>query len=173
MTGDDTLTVEWTIAAREEVGGREASRIESSEGAFHYALEPDALLEYVTHTVFSFGQDLVLEERWRTRLERPLNVGNHWEDTFENEVVDRGVTYSIQSSIEGLVEGIEDVSTPVDFFEECYRVSFDIRTRTTLPAGTVEEDRTRMTEWYAPGVGMVKRAIEGGDTWELTDYQVL
>ncbi len=173
VTGQDTLTVEWTVTAREAVGGREAFRIESTEGDFHYALESDALLEFVTHTVLSFGEELVLEERWRTRLERPLNLGNRWEDTFENHLDDQGVTYSIQSSIEGMVEDIETVLTPVDFFEECYRVRLDIRSQITLPAGKVEEERTRMTEWYAPGVGMVRREIEDGDTWQLTDYQVL
>jgi hypothetical protein len=173
VTGQDTLTVEWTITVREAVGGRQASRIESTEGVFHYALESDALLEFVTHTVLSFSEELVLEERWRTRLERPLNLGNRWEETFENSVIDQGLTYSIESSIEGIVEDIETVLTPVDFFEECYRVSFEIRSRITLPAGKVEEERTRMTEWYAPGVGMVKREIEDGNSWELTDYQVL
>lgn len=173
MTGEDTLSVEWTITTREAVGGRVASRIESTQGDFHYALESDALLEFVRHTAISFGEEIVLEERWRTRLVRPLNVGNRWEDSFENSVIDQGVTYTIESSIEGVVEGIEDVLTPVDFFEQCYRVRLDTISRITLPAGKVEEERSRMTEWYAPGVGMIKREVEDGDSWILTDYQVL
>jgi len=173
VTGEDTLTVEWTVRSRGAFNGREASLVESTEGDFYYAVESDALLEFVTHTVFSFGEDLILENRWRPRLEAPLNLGNSWEETFVNQVVNQGLTYSIESSLTGLVEDIETVFTPVDFFDECYRVSLEIRTKTTLPAGKTEEQVTRMREWYAPGVGMIKREIDGGDTWELTDFQVL
>ena len=173
VSGEDTLTVEWTLKARETFNGREASLVESTERDFYYAIEPDALLEYVTHTVFSFGEDLVLEERWRPRVERPLNLGNRWEENFVNQAVHQGVTYSIESSLTGLVEDLETVFTPVDFFEECYRVSLDIRTKITYPDGRSEEQVSHMKEWYAPGVGMVKREIDGGDIWELTDFLVL
>jgi hypothetical protein len=151
----------------------DASLVESTEGDFYYALSLDALQEYVFQTVFSFGEDIVLESRWRPRLERPLNLGNRWEDAFSNDVVHQGVTFSIESSLTGTVEEIETVLTPVDFFEECYRVDLDVRSRITLPTGDVEEENVRLKEWYAPGIGMVKRVVEGGDTWELIDFFVL
>ena len=173
VTGEDTTTVEWTVVQREAFEGREAYRVESTGEDFYYAVDPGALYEFVSHTVFSFGQDLVLEERWRTRIERPLVLGNRWEDRFGNQVIQQGVTYSIESSLVGLVEAIETVLTPVDFFEETYRVGLDIRTRITQPTGEVVEENIHLTEWYAPGVGMVKRVVEGGDTWELSDYFVL
>ena len=74
---------------------------------------------------------------------------------------------------ERTVEEIETVSTLVDFFDECYRISIVIRSTVTFPSGSTDEEVTRMLEWYAPGVGMVRREVEGGDVWELTDYLVL
>jgi hypothetical protein len=173
VTGEDTLTVEWTVVSREAVSGKEASRIESTEEDFFYSVESGALSEFIRHTVFSFGEVLVLEERWRPKVERPLNLGNRWEDTYVNQVLHQGVTYTIESSLEGLVESIETVFTPVDFFEECYRVSYDIHTRITFPSGDVSEESLRMKEWYAPGVGMIKREVDGGDKWELAEYIVI
>jgi len=172
VTGEDTVTIAWTIAAREVVGGREASLLESTEGNFYYTTDRDALHEFVSHTVFSFGENLVLEERWRKRIVKPLNLGNRWEDAFSGQVVQQGVTYSIESSVVGVVEDIETVFTPVDFFDECYRVSIETYHKITLPTGGVDEETVRMKEWYAPGVGMVKREVEGGERWELTEFIV-
>ncbi len=166
------MTVEWTVRAREEWQGREASLIESTEGDFYYAIDDQGLDEFVSNTVFAFGRDLPLEERWRPRIERPLVLGNRWEDHYTNQVVQQGVTYSIESNFVGIVEALETVFTPVDEFRESYRVSLDIDTRVVSPTGSVEEETIQMTEWYAPGVGMVKRVVEGGDTWELTDFFV-
>jgi len=172
VTGQDTLTVEWTVEALEVYQGRRASRIESSQGDFYYSVDSDALLEFVSRSVFSFGEELILEARWRKRVEQPLNLGNRWEDTFSNRVVNQGVAYSIESGLSGVVEAIEDVLTPVDFFEECYRVRLDIHSTITHPSGDREEEELHLTEWYAPGVGMVKREVGGGERLELTDYRV-
>jgi hypothetical protein len=173
VAGEDTLTVEWKVKTKAIYNGREASLIESTEEDFYYSTGPDALYEFVSRTVFSLGEDLVLEERWRPRVEKPLNLGNRWEDDFNNQVIQQGITYSIESSLTGVVEEIETVSTPVDFFDECYRVSIVSTSTITFPSGITEEDVIRVQEWYAPGVGMVRREVEGGEVWELTNYLVL
>jgi len=173
VSGADTTSVAWTVKSRLAFEGRDASLIESDGGDFYYAVGIGDLSEHVTRTVFAFGEDVVLESRWRPRLQRPLALGNRWEDVFRNEVIEQGVTFEIESTLTGVVEGIETVFTPVDFFEECYRVGLDIRSRITMPTGEVEETATAVTEWYAPGVGMVKRVVDGAETWELTDFFVL
>ncbi len=173
VAGEDTLTVEWKVKTNVVYSGREASLIESTEGDFYYSAGPDALHEFVSRSVFSLGDNIVLEERWRPRVERPLNLGNRWEDDFSNQVVHQGVTYSIESSLTGVVEEIETMSTPVDFFDECYRISIITRSRITFPSGSTEEEEVRVLEWYAPGIGMIRREVEGGGVWELTDYLVL
>jgi hypothetical protein len=173
VAGEDTTTVEWTVKSRLAFEGRDASLIGSTRGDFYYAVAGDGLSEYVSRSVFAFGEEILLEARWRPRVERPLALGSRWEDVYTGEVVERGVTFGIESSLTGVVEAIETVFTPVDFFEECYRVDLDIRSRITMPTGEVEETSASVTEWYAPGVGMVKRVVDGTETWELTDFFVL
>jgi len=173
VAGEDTLTVEWKVKSKVIYKGREASLIESTEGDFYYSAGQDALHEFVSRTIFSLGKTLVLEERWRPRVENPMNLGNRWEGDYTNQVVQQGITYSIESSLTGVVEEIETVSTPVDFFDECYRVSIVSSSTITFPSGSTEEDVIRVQEWYAPGVGMVRREVEGGEVWELTNYLVL
>ena len=146
VMGQDTVTVEWDISAREVMGGREASLVESTEGNFYYSTDQAGLNEFVSQTVLSFGEEVVLEERWRQRVVKPLNLGNRWEDNFSNQVVHQGAAYTIESSLTGVVEDIETVFTPVDFFDECYRVRIDTYYKITLTTGGVDEETVHMPE---------------------------
>lgn len=173
VTDQDTTIVEWLITRRTSMGGMSAAVVEASESTMYLAREEDGLYEWMITTRNFSDQVVVLEERWRRRIELPLATGNRWSDHFENEVQVLGLTYRIDSRLEGSVAGVEPVFTQADYFESAYAVDLVIVTRVTDPLAGVTTEETHLREWYAPDVGLVKREIGGAEEWVLRDFAVI
>lgn len=173
VAGEDTFTIEWLVTNRVTLGGVMASEIEEGENILYMAREPDGLYEWVSTKRKFSDEEITLEERWRKRLELPLATGNRWVDSYENEVTHTGLTYRMESKLEGEVDGIDPVLTQADFFENAYAV--DIRIETTIddPISGETTEVTVLREWYAPDVGLVRRKITGSDEWILRDFSVI
>jgi hypothetical protein len=173
VTGEDTTTVTWLITAKTDLGGMSAVTITGGENTMYFAREEDGLYEWVVTTRNFSDRIVMLEERWRRRIELPLATGSAWTDHFVNEVDVMGLLYRIDSRLEGSVIGLESVFTQADYFEDAYRVDLVLMTTITDPLEGETREETRLREWYAPDVGLVRREITGAEEWVLRDFSVI
>jgi hypothetical protein len=117
------------------------------------------------------GGDNVQEDIF---IEYPANmeVGQ----TFENIVADLNVRYLKQESkvrisiINREVVGKETVSTPTGKYE-CFKITSDIGAK-MFGTNTMDQ-KTHTTEWFAPGIGIVKTQSTGGMLADMNIVMVL
>ncbi len=172
VQSEDTFDLVWDTNRRIELGGLSAVEIQEDEDLIYLTRQDDGLYEWVV-TTRTFSDEIVtLEARWRKRLELPPAEGNTWTDRYENEVTFAGLTYRIESTLEGTITGVEPVQTQADFFQEAVAVDLRILTTVSDPIGGTFTGETVVREWYAPDVGMVRREIEDGETWVLRGFTV-
>jgi len=173
VTGEDTFNLQWRISDRVVLGGIDAVKIQEGENIIYLAREPDGLYEWV-RTTRNFSDEIItIEERWRKRVELPFATGNTWTDAYRGEVKFMGLTYRIDTELVGRVSGLDPVLTQADYFTDAYRVDLSIRYTVLDPISGEITDETRLSEWYAPDVGLVRRRIAGADEWVLRNYEVI
>jgi len=173
VTGEDTFNIQWRITDRVVLGGVEAVRVEVDEDVIYLAHEPDGLYEWVKTTRTFSDEIITIEERWRKRIELPFATGNTWTDSYRGEVQFMGLSYRIETELIGRVFGLDPVLTQADYFEDAYRVDITIEYTINDPISGEVTELTRLSEWYAPDVGLVRRKVTGSDEWVLRDYAVI
>jgi hypothetical protein len=173
VTEEDTAIVEWLITERTSRGGMNAVAIEGGANTMYFAREEDGLYEWMVTTRNFSDQVVVLEERWRRRIELPFATGNRWVDHFENEVQVTGLTYRIDTRLEGSVAAVEPVFTQADYFDSAYPVDIVIVTTINDPLLGETREESHLREWYAPDIGLVRREVRGAEEWVLRDYSVI
>jgi hypothetical protein len=116
------------------------------------------LRRFVDYELNIGGTDYPLEQSYRLYYVLPFISGNTWSEVFQNSVPVLGDTFVIQHSIAGRVRGDSTVTVqvPAGTFTECYEVDLN---ETIVAGSAVNLDTTRVNtyEWFAPGVGAVKR----------------
>lgn len=128
--------------------------------------------EYVK-TTYLFNEEFVLEERWARRLALPLVLGNTWTDEFENTIMVYGEPVKRSVTLVGKVVAIRDVSVPAGRFDQCYVVRLEQVGVIDTPYGNGSVDSTFVEEYYAPDIGLVKRAnLLTLEKEELRDYSL-
>ena len=132
----------------------------------YWSRQLTALRQYTRLVANRGGEDYVLEERYRLVYALPFVEGTTWDESFRDTVVLVGTdTVLVKDSVSGRVAAIEDVETPAGTFIQCYKVE----THRDFE-GAEQSFTTDCTEWFAPGVGLVKR-VAGTEAKVLTEYK--
>jgi hypothetical protein len=172
VQAEDTSDLSWDTNRRTVLGGLQAVEIQQGEELLYFSRQDDGLYEWVETTRTFSDEIIVLEARWRKRLELPPATGNTWVDSYENETTFAGLPYRIESTLEGTITGIESVQTQADFFQEAIAVEIRILTTVSDPIGGETTEEILLREWYAPDVGMVRREVQNGEEWILRGFTV-
>jgi hypothetical protein len=132
----------------------------------------EGLLRYERFVTYQGGQEVLLEERFGLWIESPLVLGNTWTDTFSAMRAFGADTFQYTHIVEGDVEEIVGLTAENESFAEVYRVGIRNRYRLVTPNETTEETED-LQDFFAPGVGLVKRirSVYDGDT--LVDSLVI
>jgi len=149
---------------------RHGTQVEQGARTGYWFKDEEEFADYLQETVFVNEGDVVVEERWLTRLKLPLVKGSNWSDTYQNQVTAYGQPIYRWSESRGQVLGTETVTVPLGTYAEAYKVQRYRATSTTSALFSPLGDTVNVTEWYAPNFGLVKR-VKGDTTWALKDYQ--
>lgn len=140
--------------------------LEQDAAELYWTKEQGNLLKFVEYLLNVNGTDYPLEQRYRRYYVLPLVLGNSWSEDYRAAVPILGDTIAFFHSIRGEVSAIESVQVPAGSFDQCYLVNLTEVLRQN------DAEQTILTqEWYAPGVGLVKR-VQGSAVWELKEYQL-
>lgn len=108
-----------------------------------------------------------------------LKPGYSWRGDSEVETMDAGTTVVAKGARGSRVEAAESVTVPAGTFADALRVA-SVQTLTLTRGKEQRYARQQILEWYAPGVGLVKRETrvsQGADavvsTEELQSYSGL
>jgi hypothetical protein len=112
------------------------------------------------------GNDYPLEQSFRQFYELPFVLGNSWSDDLDDTLDILGETIHYRHKIDGKVTAIAPVSVQAGSFVECYEIDLS-----ELVAVNDSVANVTTQEWYAPGVGLVKR-IQGSGEEDLTEYDI-
>jgi hypothetical protein len=151
--------------SRQTLGDRDViARLVHDGGVYYYADEADGI-----HRIASAagGEGFALAPPGHYVLKRPLEAGTSWQVADRTYLLKRQVFYTgglttfqlaVELQLEYVIEAVDDVVTvPAGTFRRCVRIR-GVGT-TTHELGhpfkmvTVEVETT---EWFAPGVGLVK-----------------
>jgi hypothetical protein len=121
---------------------------------------------FVNTVVNRGGTDYPLEQRFRRFYVLPFVLGNSWSDDFDDTVDVLGDTIHYRHKIDGKVAAIAPVTVPAGSFADCYEVDLN-----ELVVMNDSVTNTSTQEWYAPGVGLVKR-IQGSSEELLTEDSI-
>ena len=130
-----------------------------------YWIKSEGELRKFVDTVINIGgTDYPLEQRFRRYYVLPFVLGDTWAEEFRDAVPVMGETIAFEHRIRGKVVADTVIRVPAGEFAPCYEVDI---TETWINGDTTTDI---IQEWYAPGVGLVKR-IQGSVEEELQDYQ--
>jgi hypothetical protein len=154
----DGTTSEDSVAGDSEAFNNPCTVVEHDFEEQYLINSNGGLRRFVNYQLNIGGADYPLEQSYRLYYVLPFVSGNTWSEDFQDSVPVLGDTFEIQHSIAGRVNGDTTVTVqvPAGTFTECYEVDLN----ETIIAGTaVNLDTTRVNtyEWFAPGVGAVKR----------------
>jgi hypothetical protein len=135
--------------------------------AEQYWIKSEGLVrKFVNRVVNRGGTDYPLEQRYRQFYVLPFVEGQAWSDDFRDTVSVLGETIAYRHQIDGRVVGTTRVGVLAGDFSDCYEV--DLNETTVINDSTA----TSVTqEWYAPGIGLVKR-IQDGEEQNLIEYHI-
>ncbi len=144
------------------VFGRSCTVVEDNFKESYWVKSEGWVEKFVVKTITRYGEEDTLEQAYRAYYLLPFVVGNIWSDTLADTVVVMTDTIIFHHAIDVTVAGIEDVNNFTDTYkvETVETVSQNDSTETTVT-----------TEWFAPGIGLVKRVGEGVEEI-LIEYQV-
>lgn len=121
---------------------------------------------FVSRVVNRNGTDYPLEQTYRRYYVVPFVLGNSWSEDFHDTLDILGETIVYRHKIDGQVTGVSTVAVPAGSFSECYEIDL-----TELVAVNDSVASINTQEWYAPGVGLVKRS-QGATVEQLTEYVI-
>lgn len=142
--------------------GRRCIVVEDNFKEGYWIKSEGRIEKFVAKTITLYGEEDTLEQAYRLYYLVPFIVGNVWSNTFADTVVVLTDTIIFSHTINGRVAAIEDVGN----FSDTYKVE--------LLETIIENDSTETiatTEWFAPGIGLVKRK-QGGTEEVLVEYQL-
>ncbi len=152
------------------VGLRNGYQVEQGARTGYWSRDGKEFADYLKEAVFVNEGDVVVEEHWWTHLKLPLIKGSTWSDSYQNQATAYGQPIYRRSESRGQVVALEAVSVPLGTYAEVYKVQIYRATSTTSALFSPKGDTLSVTEWFAPGVGLVKR-VRGDTTWALKDYE--
>jgi hypothetical protein len=110
------------------------------------------------------GTEYPIQQAWLLQYRLPFILGNYWTETFTDTVTVLGDTYRIQQTISRWVTEISDVNVLAGTFIQVYKIEY--QEKFTLNDSTYYYQGY---EWFAPGVGLIKKNIDNIET-SLIDY---
>jgi hypothetical protein len=131
----------------------------------YWIIEHGQVRRFVNYKVNVGGTDYPLEQRYRQYYILPFITGNAWAESFTDTVDVLGESIAFSHNIRGQVARDTVISVPAGQFRGCYEVDL-----TEVVIG-LDADTTFASEWYAPGIGLVRR-VQGETVQELESYQI-
>lgn len=118
----------------------------------YWIKDKDRIRKFVEIESIRFGEKFPIERRFRIYYELPLIIGNSWTNEFSDTIDILGDTIRFTHKIFGKVLGLDKLSTPAGDFFEVYHLEIIEEFKQNNSKTTLRRD-----EWFAPGVGLVKR----------------
>lgn len=168
VLGNLNITLDTTTV----IGQRKATQVTSGNKIIYWSKTQTEFAEYIEDPIFIYNTEIIVERRWRTRLFSPPLTGQNWNADYSNTEFYLGKSIKRDVHEETGVLSEETVSVPKGSFDNCFKLKFIRKVLTTseFPVSP-RADTTETTEWFAPRVGMVKRA-KADTLWELLDYEI-
>jgi len=134
--------------------------------ASYYAFGNTGIREYVK-VVYTFaGTEYAVLQGFVKRIVTPLVSGFNFADSLADSLNIAGAWIKGKYETRGLIsEYRED-----ELYGNVYKISFSIRETVVTPETTTVRDRN-LTEYYAPGVGLVRFDNEQGE-FHLSEYDL-
>lgn len=139
---------------------------------------PETIFKRYVTTVFRYGQEVTVEDRFGLFMEIPPVTGNTWAETFTNTVVLGSDSISLRRNISGRADYIGQFSVENTNYDEVYRVSVYNTWELISMEGT-EVGFDSLAFYLAPNIGPVmiyKNFLEGPqvirDTFRLIKYSL-
>lgn len=139
---------------------------------------PEAIFKRFVTTVFRYGQEIAVEDRFGLFMEIPPVSGNTWAETFTNTVVLGSDSISLKRNISGRADYIGQFSVENKNYDEVYRVSVNNTWELISMGGTVVGFDS-LDFYLAPNIGPVmiyKNFLDGPqvirDTFWLIRYSL-
>jgi hypothetical protein len=121
---------------------------------------------FVSRLVNRNGADYPLEQRYRRYYVLPFVLGNSWSEDLQDTLDILGETIVYRHKIEGRVAGVSEIAVTAGSFAECYEIDLN---EIVVVNDSVASTATK--EWFAPGVGLVKRIRDAAEE-QLTEYHI-
>ena len=126
----------------------------------------DAVSQYVRAVYNYAGSDHTVIEDFVIRIELPLIHGNSYQHSLSDSIYVANQLIKAQCEITGLVVDYADEAE----YGNVYEINLTTIESLTTP-DTVIADTTEVTEYYAPGIGMV-RFQEAAIEFHLIEYNI-
>lgn len=151
--------------------GREAFLVDEDGTQEYWFKDGATFQEYFRGQVLINGDAVTVGEVWETHLKLPLLLGNAWQTSYESSTSAWGEVLHLNRVRRDTVLAVETIGVPAGTFQDCYKLREETQLSISSPLLAEPVVETSETfEWFAPGVGMVKRQVSGGETWELVSY---
>lgn len=139
----------------------------SYNGAVKYLARLDASIsQYIIRLYNYAGTDYTLLEDFIVRIELPLVTGNSYRHVLADSILVAG--QSIITTYEIIGDVIDYTSDPT--YGDVYEVHI-VMIETLIRPDTTYVDTTEATEYYAPGIGMI-RFGDGVNEYNLIEYNI-
>lgn len=146
--------------------GVECLPVTSSGVAAYYAPGDQGIREYIKIVHAFSGAEYTVLEGFVLRLETPLVAGNVFADSLIDSINVAGAWITGRYAISGLVSDHQ----PHELYGTLYPVYLTVRETVVAPDSAFARERS-ITEYYAPGIGLVQFENEQG-FFRLSDYSV-
>ncbi len=139
---------------------------------------PEAIFKLYETSVFRYGQEIPVEDRFGLFMEIPPVHKNTWAETYANTVVLGSDSISLKRTVTGLVDYIGSFSSKNTDYMDVYRVSVNNTWKLSSSEGS-ETGFDSLTFYLAPDIGPVmiyKNFLDGQqtirDTFWLIRYSI-
>lgn len=160
----DTILIE--VEPEDTLLGTACFPVSRNGVAAYLAEYAGAIAQYVAATYNFAGEDYTVFEGFVVRIELPLVQGNIYHHLLADSITVAGQSIHARYEVTGEIIGFD--------FEAAYGDVYEVIT-TTIRLLSVDgnevADTTAVTEYYAPGVGMI-RFRDGTTEYELIEYNI-
>ncbi|KPK63250.1 hypothetical protein AMJ83_07820 [candidate division WOR_3 bacterium SM23_42] len=126
----------------------------------------DAVSQYIRTVYNHAGSDHTVMENFVVRIELPLIEGNAYQHLLSDSIYVASQLIKAVYELTGLVVGYADETG----YGNVYEINLTTIESITTP-DTVIADTNEVTEYYAPGIGMV-RFQEAASEYHLIEYNI-